>query len=82
MRAILFKAFYAVKVSIAKMCSNIDVIRKYLKHKIINNCEIINNYEKEHQQLYNLINLTINNGESQSVLIMGPRGAGKTIVCI
>lgn len=58
----------------------IHIVRAYLKHKLIEDLDIINNYTKESNVLHNIIKSTILNGESQSVLVMGPRGSGKSIV--
>lgn len=61
---------------------NIRSIRAYLKHKLIEDLDIINNYTQESNALHNIIKSTILNGESQSVLVMGPRGSGKSVVSI
>ncbi|OLY81115.1 Origin recognition complex subunit 4 [Smittium mucronatum] len=36
--------------------------------------------EKQHQTLYNVLERTVRHGESNSILILGPRGSGKTTV--
>ncbi|GLV36435.1 Origin recognition complex subunit 4 [Carabus blaptoides fortunei] len=41
---------------------------------------VFNNYEKERQQVYNLIKLSVTTGESNSALIIGARSTGKTVM--
>ncbi|KAG8035570.1 hypothetical protein G9C98_000998 [Cotesia typhae] len=56
--------------------------KKYLKQKIMNTNDkyYINNqyYTKERQHIYDLIRRTVESGESNSALLIGPRGSGKT----
>lgn len=56
--------------------------KKYLKQKIMNTNDkyYINNeyYTKQRQHIYDLIRRTVELGESNSALLIGPRGSGKT----
>nr|XP_022911978.1 origin recognition complex subunit 4-like [Onthophagus taurus] len=56
---------------------NISITRSYLKSKILNDSTLIG-YENETNQIQKLIERTIENGESNSVLLIGPRCSGKT----
>lgn len=57
---------------------DIKQIRKYLKEKIKNNQ--FYGHSEERQQVLDLLQRTINHGESNSALLIGPRNAGKTLV--
>lgn len=59
---------------------SVSLTRKYLKDKIINCTQVFNNYEKERQQVHNLIKMSVCTGESNSALIIGARGTGKSVV--
>lgn len=54
-------------------------IRKYLKDKVLNNQEFLGN-EKERNRVLDLLQRTVEQGESNSMLLIGPKGAGKTKV--
>jgi origin recognition complex subunit 4 len=56
---------------------NIVNLRKFLKNNILNNSKFVG-HEKEKQQIYDLLHRTIESGESNSALLIGPRGSGKT----
>jgi origin recognition complex subunit 4 len=58
---------------------NIVHLRKFLKNNILNNSKFVG-HEKEKQQIYDLLHRTIESGESNSALLIGPRGSGKTTV--
>lgn len=53
--------------------------RAYLKRNILN-CENFVDHESERQQVYDLLKRTIDTGESNSALLIGPREVGKTAV--
>ncbi|XP_066143844.1 origin recognition complex subunit 4 [Euwallacea fornicatus] len=54
-----------------------EKIRKHLKERILYNKQLLGK-EKERSQLLELLKKTITNGESNSMLLIGPRGAGKS----
>lgn len=56
-------------------------IRKYLKDKVLNNQEFLGN-EKERNRVLDLLQRTVEQGESNSMLLIGPKGTGKTKVTI
>lgn len=60
----------------------IKFIRKYLKTKLIKNTDGFENHEKEQKEIYNILKRTIEQGESNSALIIGPSGSGKTTVSL
>lgn len=57
----------------------IDKIRLLLRKQILHDDEF-EGYEKEYNQVFDLLKKTIEISESNSVLLIGPRGAGKTTV--
>lgn len=59
--------------------NNITKIRKNLKTNILTN-EKLQSFTREREEVHNLIKRTVDNGESNSVLLIGPRGIGKTAV--
>lgn len=54
-------------------------IRNYLKSNILND-KIFYGHEEKQNQILDLLEQTIKFGESNSALIIGPRGCGKTAV--
>ncbi|KAJ8925772.1 hypothetical protein NQ315_009620 [Exocentrus adspersus] len=50
---------------------------KYLKQRILNDTKFVG-HENERKEIYDLILRTVEYGESNSALLIGPRGAGKT----
>ncbi|XP_018577250.1 origin recognition complex subunit 4 isoform X2 [Anoplophora glabripennis] len=56
---------------------NIKNIRNYLKTNILNNNTFIGR-EDERKEIFDLIQKTVQHGESNSALVVGPRGSGKT----
>ncbi|KAJ8985937.1 hypothetical protein NQ317_010694 [Molorchus minor] len=63
-----------------KMCKDdFKDVRKYLKQKIVKSNYLIG-HQKERNQIYDLIQRTVECGESNSALLIGPRGSGKTIL--
>ncbi|XP_060520688.1 origin recognition complex subunit 4 [Cylas formicarius] len=59
------------------MESNIKSIREYLKQKLLRTSNFSGS-ETVRNQLYDLLQRTIEHGESNSMLLLGPRGIGKT----
>ncbi|KAF7275706.1 hypothetical protein GWI33_011349, partial [Rhynchophorus ferrugineus] len=59
------------------MAQDINTIRSYIKQRLLNNNELYK-FHKERRQLMELLQRTINYGESNSILIIGPVGVGKT----
>ena len=57
----------------------IKQIRLLLKNKLLTDFKI-NSYDEERTQITDLLKRNIEHGESNSLLIIGPRGAGKTKV--
>lgn len=58
---------------------NIKKIRSKLKTNILTS-EKLHNFSREREEIYHLIKQTVDHGESNSVLLIGPRGIGKTTV--
>lgn len=59
--------------------NEIKNIRMRLKQKLLLDNTLLG-YEKERTQLLDLMQKTIQFGESNSALLIGPRGCGKTLV--
>lgn len=58
----------------------IKLTRKYVKMKIMRDNITFRGYEKQKQHVFDLLSRTVEVGESNSALIIGPRGCGKTTV--
>lgn len=54
-------------------------IRTYLKRKLLQENTLLG-HENEKTQILDLIQKTVHLGESNSMLLIGPRGCGKTTV--
>ncbi|VEN35681.1 unnamed protein product [Callosobruchus maculatus] len=61
------------------MENNFNHIIKHLKQNILKN-RTCYGYEKEEQQIYDLLERTLDCGESNSALLIGPRRCGKTLL--
>lgn len=59
--------------------TNIKYIRNNLRKNILHNKKFIG-HENERKEMFDLIQKTIQCGESNSALLIGPRGSGKTTV--
>lgn len=57
----------------------IKAMRLFLKNKLLTDFKI-NSYDEERAQITELLKRNIEQGESNSLLIIGPRGVGKTTV--
>lgn len=58
----------------------IMLTRKYLKRKIMCPETKFRHHVQERLHILELVKRTVENGESNSVLLIGPRGSGKTTV--
>lgn len=58
----------------------IDVIRCMIKENITNSNNVFLGHKVERNQIYDLVEKTVEYGESNSALLIGPRGTGKTTV--
>lgn len=56
--------------------------RKYLKRKIMCPETKFRHHVKERLHILDLLKRTVEMGESNSALLIGPRGSGKTIVSV
>nr|CAH7713286.1 unnamed protein product [Callosobruchus chinensis] len=61
------------------MEKNFTHILKHLKQNVLAN-RTCHGYEKEEQQIYDLLERTLDCGESNSALLIGPRRCGKTLL--
>lgn len=60
--------------------SDIKQIRKYIKDRLLRDYTTFHGHETQRANVYQVMKRTIENGESNSLLLIGPRGAGKTTV--
>lgn len=58
---------------------NIMNIRKFLKNNILNSHDFVG-HQSERQEVFELLERSIESGESNSALLIGPKGSGKTTV--
>lgn len=58
----------------------IKLARKYLKMKIMEDDLSFHGHEQQKMHVRDLLSRTVEAGESNSALIIGPRGSGKTTV--
>ncbi|KAF5278043.1 hypothetical protein FQR65_LT15815 [Abscondita terminalis] len=58
---------------------NVLKIRALLKHNIMRGDKLVG-FDKQYQQILDLFKETVNAGESNSALLIGPRGVGKTML--
>lgn len=58
----------------------IQLIRKYLKLKVLEDNITFRKHEKARSHIYDVMKRTVSGGESHSALMIGPRGSGKTTV--
>lgn len=63
-----------------KINEDIDLTREFLKDRLLNDKVTFWGYAKERQQITELITKTAQIGESNSALLIAPRGAGKSTV--
>ncbi|XP_059162417.1 origin recognition complex subunit 4-like [Physella acuta] len=63
-------------------CDNLELIQQILRRRIsqINQPPEIKGYSRERKQLYDLIKRTATTGESNSLLLIGPRSCGKSML--
>lgn len=60
--------------------SELELTRQFLKIRLRRDRITFKGHESECKQIRDLISRTIENGESNSALIIGPRGCGKSTV--
>lgn len=60
----------------------IKLARKFLKMKIIEDNLTFRDHEEEKLHISDIITRTVEAGESNSALVIGPRGSGKTTVSL
>lgn len=60
--------------------SEIELTRQFLKTRLRRDRITFKGHEADYKQIRDLISRTIETGESNSALIIGPRGAGKSTV--
>jgi origin recognition complex subunit 4 len=58
----------------------IELTKKYLKQKLQLDKTTLYGFENERTQILNLFSRTAREGESNSVLLIGPKKSGKTTV--
>lgn len=63
-----------------EMVNNVLLCRQFLKGKIFSSDVYDNRFQEQYEQLINVLQKTIVFGESDSLLIIGPRGLGKSTV--
>lgn len=63
-----------------KSCDNTAVTRKFLKSRLLRDYHTFRGFENERTHVKDLLLRTVESGESNSALIVGPRGSGKTTV--
>ncbi|XP_023943911.2 origin recognition complex subunit 4 [Bicyclus anynana] len=66
------------EINASQLSTQIKLIRKYLKLKIIEDNITFRDHASERKHVYELITKAVLHGESHSALIIGPRGCGKT----
>lgn len=59
-----------------------DVAKKFLRNRLVTDNATLFGYLSERHQIKELISRTLNHGESNSAVIIGPKGCGKTTVSI
>lgn len=60
--------------------SQVELARQFLKTRLRRDRITFKGHEAEWRQIRDLISRTIETGESNSALIIGPRGSGKSTV--
>lgn len=56
-------------------------VRKFLKERLQRDYTTFRGHENERDNVRQLLQRTAEMGESNSLLLIGPRGSGKTTVC-
>lgn len=71
-----------VKIHTVKMSNHqqIEITKKFLKHRLKTDHTTFFGHSYEFNQVKELITRTVEHGESNSVLIIGPPSCGKTTV--
>ncbi|XP_053665372.1 origin recognition complex subunit 4 [Anopheles marshallii] len=58
--------------------NDVENTRKFLKSRLLTDRASFHGYEDERQHIHDLLERTAEHGESNSALLLGPRGIGKT----
>uniref|UniRef100_A0AAG5D1Z7 Origin recognition complex subunit 4 n=1 Tax=Anopheles atroparvus TaxID=41427 RepID=A0AAG5D1Z7_ANOAO len=58
--------------------SEVELTRKFIKARLLTDRATFHGYETEREHVRDLLQRTAEDGESNSVLLLGPRGSGKT----
>lgn len=64
------------------LSEELNQIRAFLKERIKRDYTNFRGHEAERENVRQLLERTCEVGESNSLLLIGPRGSGKTTVCI
>lgn len=57
-----------------------SITRRFLKNRLLRDYTTFRGFESERTHVKDLLLRTVESGESNSALIVGPRGSGKTTV--
>uniref|UniRef100_A0A182Q574 Origin recognition complex subunit 4 n=1 Tax=Anopheles farauti TaxID=69004 RepID=A0A182Q574_9DIPT len=60
------------------MPDDVENTRKFIKSRLLTDRATFNGYESERQRIRDILERTAEHGESNSALLLGPRGIGKT----
>ncbi|XP_035904740.1 origin recognition complex subunit 4 [Anopheles stephensi] len=62
--------------------TELDITRQFLKSRLTTDRASFHGYEAERQNIHDLLERTAEHGESNSALLLGPRGIGKTSLVV
>lgn len=65
------------KYTIDVNSTDVEVVKKYIKSQLVHNTSSISS-EDQFNELYSIMENTVNDFEGNSTLLVGPRGSGKT----
>lgn len=78
--SVSFKSLYPPLLSLAMKSSEPSITRKFLKARLLRDYHTFRGFTSERTHVKDLLLRTVETGESNSALIVGPRGSGKTTV--